>query len=83
MGATGTATCGTRQSALRLRFRGHQLPSSSNHTRERAGFDFYLDRKPADVSPALDLFPVESEKFVRLIKPTDAGVFQFAEEPRE
>lgn len=42
--------------------------------------DVYLDGEPGDLAPSLNLFPVHSGESVRLVKPSDAGVFQFTEQ---
>ena len=41
--------------------------------------DIYLDRELVDAGADLDLFPVERGESVRLVRPSDAGVFQSAE----
>ena len=40
----------------------------------------YVDRGPSEPGAALDLFPVERGKSVRLATPSDPGVLQFTEE---
>lgn len=40
--------------------------------------DIYVDRDPGDLAAALDLLPVDRGESVRLVKPDDAGVFQFS-----
>lgn len=42
--------------------------------------DIYLDQEPMDLASRLDLFPVESGESVRMVRPLDGGVLQFAEE---
>lgn len=42
--------------------------------------DVYVNCEPGDLAPALDLYPVQGGESVRLVRPSDEGVFQFTEQ---